>query len=428
MEVINTSSHVHNGLRLHLSKTNKFKTISILLMMHAPLQEDVATARALIPYVLNGGTKKYPNRKLIKQKLDGMYGSKIFYDIQKKSNNHVISFSLEIPANQFLNTTDSLLEEALDILNEIIFHPILENDVFQSSIVEQEKGNLKQRHAAMYDEKLFYAHNRLIEEMFEGEPYHYPTIGKQEDIDLLNASTVYRAYEELLKNARYDLYMVGNFNEIEVKQKVQKIFSSQYNTKPIQTNSRDSTGRTEIKIIEDKMEVQQGKLLIGYRTYSTIKDKDFEATSIANAIFGRFPFSKLFREIREKENLAYFAHSQLEIHKGFLITMVGIDFDNYDRAVDLIRKQEYAMKSGDFTEEELEQGKAMLINLFLEAQDTPLGIIDTAIQGVESGLPHNIENKVKRIRNVSKTDIVRSVNKWSLDTVYFLNRSPIDKI
>ena len=44
----------------------------------------------------------------------------------------------------------------------------------------------------------------------------------------------------------------------------------------------------------------------------------------------------------------------------------------------------------------------MLINLFLEAYDTPLGIMDISIQAVDSGLSNKINDQIKRIRMVSK--------------------------
>ncbi|MDI6535033.1 pitrilysin family protein (plasmid) [Bacillus mycoides] len=422
MEDIHISSSEQNGLQLHLCNTDKFKTISIMLMMKAPLQEELTTARALIPYILNGGSINYPNRKLIKQKLDGMYGATLSTDVLKKGDNHIIAFRMELPADQFLNVPNSLLKSSLDLLHEVVYSPLLENGVFNSAIVEQEKRLLKQRLASMYNEKMLYVNIRLIEEMFKGEPYQLPAFGREEDIASLNASSIYQVYEELLQNARFDLFIVGTLNENEVKLMVQDVFSEQHNTKPIKTISSDRKVANGVKVIQDKMDVKQGKLLLGYRTFSTIQDEDYEATRVANAIFGRFPSSKLFVNLREKESLAYFALSQIESNKGLLTTMTGIDFDNYERAIEIMRKQEYAMKEGDFTEAEVEQGKAMLINLFLEAYDTPLGIMDISIQAVDSGLSNKINNQIKRIRMVSKSDVIRAANKWELDTIYFLNR------
>ncbi|MGE7624846.1 EF-P 5-aminopentanol modification-associated protein YfmF [Viridibacillus sp. NPDC096237] len=423
MEDIYINSSEQNGLQLHLCNTDKFKTISIMLTIKAPLQEDLTTARALIPHILNGGSINYPNRKLIKQKLDGMFGATLSSDVLKKGENHIITFKMEIPADQFLNESNSLLKSSLDLLHEVVYSPMLKNGVFNSAIVEQEKRSLKQRLTSMYDDKMLYVNVRLMEEMFKGEPYQLPAFGREEDIVFLNASSIYQVYEELLQNARFDLFIVGAFYENEVKLMVQEVFSEQHNNKPIKMISSDRKEVNGVKVIQDKMDVKQGKLLLGYRTFSTIQDEDYEATMVANAIFGRFPSSKLFINLRQKGSIAYFSISRIESHKGLLIIMAGIDFDNYERAVEIIREQEYAMKEGDFTEAEVEQGKAMLISLLIEAHDTPLGIMDISIQAVDSGLSSKINDQIKRISMVSKSDVIRAANKWELDTIYFLNRT-----
>ncbi|MCP3810097.1 insulinase family protein [Paenibacillus sp. Lou8.1] len=422
MEDIHLSSSEHNGLQLHLCNTDKFKTISLILTMKAPLQKDLTTARALVPHILTGGSTKYPNRKRIQRKLDEMYGATLFPDVQKKGDDQIITFRMEIAADQFLTLSNSLLESSLDLLHEIVYSPTLVNGVFNSSIVEQEKRSLRQRLVSMYDEKILYANVRLIEEMFRGETYEFPASGREEDIAALNASFIYQVYEELLQNSRFDLFIVGAFNANEAKLMAQHIFSEQHNNKPIVAISSNRKGAGGVKIVQDKMDVKQGKLLLGYRTFSTIQDEDYEATRVANAIFGRFPSSKLFLNIREKESIAYFVHSQIESSKGLLITMAGIDFKNYEHAVEIIREQEYAMKQGDFTEGELEKAKALLISLLLEAHDTPLGIMEMAIQAVDHGMSNTIGNRIKRLSKVSKNDVIQAVNKWELDTIYFLNR------
>lgn len=162
--------------------------------------------------------------------------------------------------------------------------------------------------------------------------------------------------------------------------------------------------------------------MFGIPYFCTIQDEEYEATRVANAIFGRFPSSKLFVNVREKESLAYYVHSQIEGSKGLLITMAGIDFKNYKQAVEIIREQEYAMKQGNFTDGELEKAKSMLISLLLEADDTPLGIMEIAMQAVDDGLSNKISNRIERLSKVSRNDVIQAVNKWELDTIYFLNR------
>ncbi len=199
MEDVHISSSEHNGLQLHLCSTNKFKTISIMLMIKVPLQEDLTTARALIPHILNSGTINYPNRKLIKEKLGEMYGATLSADVQKKGDHQIIMFRMEIPADQFLSIPHSLLKLSLDLLHEVVYNPLLENGKFNSSIVEQEKRSLKQRLSSMYDEKILYANVRLIEEMFKGEAYQFPASGREEDIVSLDALSITKYIKICLK-------------------------------------------------------------------------------------------------------------------------------------------------------------------------------------------------------------------------------------
>ncbi|WP_088127601.1 hypothetical protein [Bacillus sp. S1-R5C1-FB] len=59
---------------------------------------------------------------------------------------------------------------------------------------------------------------------------------------------------------------------------VQDFFSEQHDTKLIKTISSDRKAGNGVKLLQDKMDVKHGKLLLGYRTFSTIQDEDTEAT------------------------------------------------------------------------------------------------------------------------------------------------------
>lgn len=416
------SSDERDDLYLHLYNTEKFKTISVMLTMRAPLEKQCITSRALIPQILNGGSLKYPTRKQIQHKLDEMYGAELSWDTHKKGEDHCIFLKMEISADKYLNDANSLLESSLLLLHEIIYNPLLEGGAFHPLIVEREKQLLKQRIDSMFNEKLFYAHVRLVEEMFQGEAYAIPALGRKEEIDFLNAVSVFQVYEEMLRNDRFDLFIVGAFEERDVRLMVEDIFCEQYNNKPINKISPDNSRADGVKVIHDYLDVQQGTLLLGYRMFTTIQDEHYEAARVANAVFGRFPTSRLFSSIREKESLAYYAHSQIESNKGLLVAMAGIEFEHYDRVIELIIEQENTIKNGDFTEAEVERGKSLLINLLLEAHDSPAGIMDIFIQAVDSGSPIEIQEHIKKISKVTKEDVVCATNKWELDTIYFLNR------
>lgn len=102
------------------------------------------------------------------------------------------------------------------------------------------------------------------------------------------------------------------------------------------------------------------------------------------------------------------------------MVMSGIEFDKYDRAVEIIQEQEKAMKKGDFSEAEVEQAKGMLLKQALEALDAPRGIAELSYHEIVANHRKSIQERIENIKTVTKEDVVRAVSKWELDTIYFL--------
>ncbi|GAF16692.1 Zinc protease [Bacillus sp. JCM 19046] len=409
-----------NGMHMHLWETDKFKTITLLLMAKAPLDEETLTAKALIPHILQGGTTTYKNRKQLKQKLDDMYGATFSTDVQKKGEQQVMTFRIDIAADRFLSTATPLIKEAINLLHHILYEPKVENDGFQTTVVEQEKRSLKQRIDSIYDDKMRYANVRITEEMFNGEAYGLPAYGRVDDLNNLDEKKIYDVYKNMLANDRFDLFVIGAFDKEEVTNTVKQLFTETRAQQAPTPAAVKSKAVQAVKTVHDKQKVKQGKLHMGFRTHTTFSDEAYEAAQVGNAIFGGFPSSKLFINVREKESLAYYAASRIESHKGVLMVMSGIEFDKYDRAVEIIKEQAEAMKAGDFTAEDVEQAKGMLINQALEAIDTPRGFAELTYHEVVANYAKSIEERIEGIRAVTKESVVAAVNKWELDTIYFL--------
>ena len=80
-----------------------------------------------------------------------------------------------------------------------------------------------------------------------------------------------------------------------------------------------------------------------------------------NSIFGGSANSKLFKMLGKRHNLAYVASSNYYRFKNIVIVNSGIEISNYEKALELIKKQIEEMKEGKFTEEEIENGKKRII-------------------------------------------------------------------
>lgn len=410
----------NQGVKLHLVKTDKYKTNTIVFKMKAPIEKEYATTRALLPYVLQSGTNTYPSFTELRTYLENLYGATLSVDLQKKGEYHIISITMEVANEKFLKQSEPLLDKALTLLADVLFNPRSANDSFDEQIVAKEKRTLKQRIQAVNDDKMRYANLRLIQEMCKDEPYAIPVNGILEDVDKITAQSLYSYYQDSLSSDELDLYIVGDFSDEEVIQSCQAKFQlkSRTSKKVEQTNIRK---RVKENVIIEKQDVAQGKLNMGLRTNTRYGEDDYFALQVFNGLFGGFPHSKLFINVREKASLAYYAASRLESHKGLMLVMTGIETKNYEKAVTIIKEQLQAMKNGDFTEADIEQTKAVIQNQMLETLDTSRGLVEVLYHNVISGTNVSEEVWKEKIANVTKENIIQVGEKIQLDTIYFLS-------
>ncbi|MET3699537.1 predicted Zn-dependent peptidase [Bacillus oleivorans] len=419
MSVLHEEILEGKGFRLHVVKADQFKTNTLVFKMKTPLNREDITIRALLPYVLQASTQKYPTTTKLRSYLDELYGTSLYVDLAKKGEYHVITFSVDIANEKFLKDQTPLLEKAFELLSEILLKPLVMNDAFDKQSVEQEKRTLKQRIQAVYDDKMRYAGVRLVEEMCKEEPYSLPLNGFIEDVDPITPSSLYQYYAKAFTEDELDLFVVGDVEVERVKEFAAKWLQfSQRAPKLIER--RTSNERREVKEVKEPQNVKQGKLNIGYRTHIFYGDEDYYALQVMNGLLGGFSHSKLFINVREKASLAYYAASRLESHKGLLLIMTGIDMKNYDQTVSIVKEQVNAMQNGDFTEQEIDQTKAVIRNQMLETIDTPRGMIEVLYHNVVSKQTVLLNDWLEKTDHVSKEQIVETAKKLELDTIYFL--------
>lgn len=419
MPVLTESVKEMKGYKLHLVKTEKYKTNTIVWKMKAPLTKDDVTLRALLPHVLQSSSNKYPTTTQLRSYLDELYGTTLYVDLAKKGEYQIMSFSIEVANEKFLSDPTPLLQKAMEFLAEILLKPNIQDNAFQSDTVEKEKKTLKQRIQSVFDDKMRYSNLRLVEEMFKGEPYSLHVNGQMEDVDSITAESLYQFYQRALMEDELDLYVIGDVDENEVEQISSSLFQFEQRT-PKQIANYERKNIQSVNVVKEEQDIKQGKLNIGYRTNVVYGDSDYFALQVFNGIFGGFSHSKLFINVREKASLAYYAASRMESHKGIMMVMSGIDFNHYDQAVGIIKEQMEAMQKGDFTDQELAQTKAVIDNQLLETIDTSRGIVEVLYHNVVSHVNISLDQWLEDMKTVTKEDIVAVANKIEMDTIYFL--------
>lgn len=412
---------IKKGIKIHTIHTNKFKTNLIAIMLTIKLDKENVTKNALIPAVLRRGTKELQTQEEINKRLEEMYGASLDCGLDKIGDNQVLKFYIESINDEFLpQENEEMLKKSLENIIELVFNPYTEGDSFSKEYVEQEKENIKQIIEGKKDNKARYAIDRCIEEMYKDEPYGLYKYGYVEDLKKIDEKNLYTYYKELINQCKIDIYVSGIIdNQLEKmiteNKNIEKLKEreTKYNVPEIIPKKSEDEN-----IVQESMEVTQGKLILGL-------DLDIDATlrydaMIYNSLLGGSANSKLFQNVREKASLAYTASSGYYRYKNNIFINCGIEIENYQKALDIIKQQIEEMKNGNFTNEELENAKKGIvaaIKSIEDEQDTEI----TYFFGQEmSGNEVTIEEYIEKVNNVTREKVIDIANKVSINTIYFL--------
>lgn len=414
---------IKKGIKLHFIKTELFKTNLAAVMITTPLLKDTVTENALIPFILKRGSNNFRTQEEINSKLEEMYGTIYDCGIDKNGDNQILKFYLENVNDKFLET--AILKESLNLFFDIIFNPLMENDMFVPEYVSQEKENLRKVIVGKIDEKGSYAFNRCIEEMYNEEGYGIYKYGYTERLDDINTENITNRYKELINTSKIDIFVSGNLNKEEVVENVktnENIIRLQEREENYIFNNESTESKEFVenpREVIEKMDVNQGKLVIGLDILSNIPDARYIGI-VYNAILGDGSNSMLFQNVREKASLAYSARSNFIKQKKNIFIRCGIEVNDYEKAVDIIKVQLENIKNGEFTEQNLEDAKRYLesgIKIIENEQDTEL----VYYFGQEiSKTDVTPKEYIEKIHNVTKEQIVEFAKNIQINTIYFL--------
>ena len=423
-----TAEEIKKGIKLHCIDTNKFKTNLLSVIITLPMCREQVTFNTVIPAVLKRGTANLKTQEEISKKLENMYGASFDCGIEKIGDNHVIKFYLESLNDKFVPQSDnvSTLKESVNLLFDIILNPFIQNNKFKDEYVETEKNNIKLLIESKIDNKDQYALNRCIEEMYKNKPYGLYKYGYVEDLEKIDSENLFNYYLEMINTSKIDILISGDLNKEEVidvvknNENIKKLIERKPNNivNNEQTENKENDKEKEIEI-EEKMDIGQGKLVIGMNVNINDYNSKFPV-SIYNVILGESATSKLFQNVREKASLAYTARSNYVRQKNNIYIRCGIEIENYEKALNIIKEQLEDMKQGNFTDEDLENAKKYMVSGIKSVQDEQDSEITYYIGQELSGKLTTFEEYIEEINKVRVEDVKNVANKININTIYFL--------
>lgn len=406
------------GVWLNVIPTTQFKTISMTVDFIAPGSVQELSNRILLAQLLETSSSDYPTQTSLAQKLSMMYGASYGVNVFRYGLQEGLRFSSTIINDRFIGS-ESLLNEMVKFLYSVIYRPLVKNDAFEAVTFGRQKQNLLAYLKSLNDDKQYYADQQLSQLYFKNEPFFATSLyGDAQTIGAISAKKLYSTYQELLSTNQIQITVAGDVSEADLVSALEN-----WQLEDRQVDNPELIYRRPQDELVSKTEgqpLQQSKLNIAYKLPVYYREADFYKALVFNGLFGGTPISMLFKNVREKHSLAYYASSRFDGFTGTLFVQTGIDQANELAVKAIIAEQLDAIAKGEFSDELLNQVIASLINGRESRLDSQRALVNQAMLDQLTHSSVSAVDWVKQIKRVTREEVAAVAKKVSLQAIYFL--------
>ena len=406
------------SFNLHMIKTNKFKTITMRVIFHSPIQKEEITKRNVLSDILLQSSKKYSSKRNMIIESENLYAADLYNNTQRLGNYMMTSFILQVLNDRY--TEKGNFNKAVEFLSSIIFEPDVVNDSFQEEALSIVKKNCEDMISTVKEDPVDYAFIRLKEAYDKENPISYRMVGYKEDLDKIKGKNLYDYYKNMIENDFVDIFVVGDFEEDELLSLIKKNFKFRKIKKQKKSYEIENKPVRKRRLIaKEKVNATQSKMAIACPV-GTLKpyEKNYPLV-LGNIILGGGVDSKLFKEVREKNSLCYTIFSGYSKLDNMIYISAGIDRTNFDKTVDLTTKILEKMKKGRISDKDIKIAKEFYNTSITSIEESPMNLMREYI--AEEIIKMEPYQERKQIMNkVTKKEIVRAMKKVNMDTIFLL--------
>ena len=404
--------------KLHLIKTDRFKSITVKVSFHRVIKKNEITIRNILSDMFMQSSKKYNSKRELTIKAQDLYAAGLRTTNSRLGNYINTDFYLTVLNDKY--TEDGNFASSLEFLGEIIFNPDVEDGKFNEEKLDIVKSTCRSALNSIKEDASNYSLIRMAEAFGEGEPISYRMMGYLEDLDNITGTSLYEFYLDMIKNDFVDIFVIGDISIKETTDLIKKYFKFDILKKlKIPFMVEEKKPRRSKLVFNEEIDNTQSKLAIGCRINGLSEYERNYPLTLFNVIFGGCSDSKLFKEVREENSLCYTIYSITNKLDNVLLIRAGIDKENYKKTVSLIEKNLKDMCNGKFDETDILMAKEYYNTALEEIEDSQSKIINNYLM-MELINTDDIDVKREKMSKVTKSEIVKVAKKVTIDTIFCL--------
>ena len=386
-----------NGATLLLTPNTANDIIAISIFSKGgEFLEKIPGTGKLTASVMLKGTKKYSSTELAQIMEDN--GIKIAADSKGDT------FSINIL------TTKNEYDKTLDLINEIVNNAIL--DDYEIEKTRSEKINSIRKNRDLPLQRAIEEYNTLI---YQGSVYSNSTKILEKTMPQIEQADIQEFYKTVLAPRNVVISINGNVDKEKTLEEMTKIFNNRTGeTFDYDKHSVPDITMPRISTQTDKT-TETAWIFLGWQTSGLSNLKDYAALQVIDSILGSGMSSRLFKNLRDQEGLAYQLGSNYSpsMLKGNFVVYIGTNPNTLEKAKAGLFTEINRLKTEYVGTKELQDAKDKLIGQFAIAQETNLEKAATSGWFETSKRGYDFKNKyAELINNVTESDIIEAANKY----------------
>lgn len=377
--------------------SNEIVAINILAKGGNFLQDKFGVSNLTASTMLKG-TKKYSSLELAETLEDN--GIKIAPGARSDA------FSVTVL------TTKNEYEKTLALLNEII-----NNATFPDYEIEKVKNDKLNGIKQSRDIPLQVAIEEYKHLIFDGTPYSNSTHLLEKNIPLITRADIVKYYNKIFAPQNIVVSINGNVDKDQTIKAFSTMFKSTGTEKfaftpHIQEIKPVTTARESIKEAPD---TNTDWIFLGWQVSGMNNKKDYAALQVIDSLLGTGMSSRLFKNLRDQEGLAYQLGSSYSANalKGAFLVYIGTNPQTLEKSQKMLMAEINKLKTEFVGTKELQEAKDKLLGHFIISQETNLDKASTIGWFETAGAGYGFTEEYEKLINaVTESDIIEVANKY----------------
>ena len=396
---------LNKNSNIYMKKTKKFKSIAISIVYKMKYDYKLVTAYNVLAKYLGNSSALFPSIEKFNKYVDSLCG--VNFGIKSDYVGSLYTFSVFANyINPKFVEDDSLSENVIKLLHDVIYNPLKTNEAFDEEIFEICKENCLVDSESLQEYNMQYIVRNLKQIITNNKHSSFacPYQGDVKTLKKLNHHNIFKYYKKIV-NAPFDIYITGDFKYKDIE----KLLKKYYKNKKVKKVNYDVFDQIENKTYEPtiiKKDVSQSKVAIAYRIPVLFNDPRHYAFRLARLVLCGTLSSKFYKVIREKLGLCYSISSFYSSYYGSFIITTGVSSENITKVIEEVDKQIKLLQDGNLTDEEFNQAKEAILNDMYSVDDSIFGVLDMIKTYQSFNATFDYKQELENYEKVSKEDVI----------------------